>query len=173
MGNAVRDNAYVLGRAFDRVEDSIRLLLDQELYPDTAIGLLEIWEKAYNTKRGDSSSLEQRRARVLAAIRATGGMSEEYFLGLGNTLGSGRYTITIDQPAGLAGSLFIVHQYGPDTDPPGPATPLPAPLYENSTDLAFNWVVNVDGVAGPEEDLEDMFNRLKPAWSRLTFNYIP
>ena len=173
MGNSVRDNAYVLGRAFDRVEDDIILLLNQEIFPDTAVGLLEIWEEAYNTKRGDGRSLDQRRNRVLAAIRATGGMSEEYFLGLGNTLGEGRYTITITQPAGLAGSLFIIHQYSPTTDPPGPATPLPGLLYEDSTSLAFNWVVNVNGVAGPEQDLEDMFNRLKPVWSKLTFIYTP
>lgn len=172
MSNVYNDVLKVRGKAFDNAEFDSSLLLG-EMFAETVTSLVGAFEKAYGIPN-NNDTIAKRRARILAYQRARGKtLSKAYFENIGNTLGDGVYTV--EWTAGGGNPLFIVHTYSPTTSPAGPATLLPAPLYTStgSTDSIFLITVRVTGSAGPEEDLETLYARIKPAWCKLQYEYNP
>jgi uncharacterized protein YmfQ (DUF2313 family) len=75
------------------------------MQPDTAIALLADWERVYDITSDVDTPVQFRRAEVVRRIRARGGLSIPYFIGLAQSLG---YVVDIIEPvptmAGWAGA---------------------------------------------------------------------
>ncbi|MDO8654181.1 MAG: DUF2313 domain-containing protein [Undibacterium sp.] len=87
---AVMDAALTLG-------DS---LLD-EFFPDTCVATLTDWERVYglpDSCRATAQTVAERRASLVAKVRAGGGLSKKYFLQLATDLGYVDTTITEFKP---------------------------------------------------------------------------
>jgi uncharacterized protein YmfQ (DUF2313 family) len=159
--NQFEENLSVIGKQFDLVEYQADVLLN-ELFAGDSIFLINEYEKQYQLK--SDGSLSQRQARVVSAIRAKGGLSRAYLKSVGDALGDGVYTIAVTE--GTGGEPFIVH-----TDP-DIATALPGDLRtEPVTDSCFSLTITVTGGTDPETELEVLMEKLKPAWTGLTFVY--
>lgn len=164
------DDYEVSGRYLDFCEDSGNVLLD-EIFADTAEQLLSFFEETYNLVVDPGDSVETRRNRIVAAMRARGGLNKAYFEAIGNKMGDGDYTVSLAEGTGSIG--FIVDTYSKYSSPQGAATVLPgqitAPPYDESCYLI---TVTVTGaISAP--DLENLFARLKPAWTRFVYSYVP
>jgi len=163
----LRENFYVCGKHLDACENTA-LDLSVDLYPDDTTSFLGDYERVY--RLSGIGSTETRQNRIVTAHRARGGLTEAYYENLGNTLGDGSYTVNFSD--GTGGIPFIIHTYSSLSSPRGPATLLPGQLYEEATGTTpWHLKVDVSGVSGPEQDLEDMLNRLKPAHCDMTFVY--
>ncbi|MCK5450244.1 MAG: DUF2313 domain-containing protein [Candidatus Omnitrophica bacterium] len=164
------NNFHVMGKFLDYCEDQGALLLD-DLFPDTTTLLMESFEETYNllVAPGDSDTI--RRNRIEAAVRARGGLTKAYYESLGNKLGSGIYTVSLAEGTGAIG--FVIHQYSIHTSPQGPGTPLPAPIHNGPFGSSCYLItVTVTGAASAPE-LENMYERLKPAWTKFEYTYVP
>jgi uncharacterized protein YmfQ (DUF2313 family) len=144
------DEVDLEGKHLDNAYFQARTLL-QEMFGDTAELLLSSWERVYGEISTGSTS--ERRARIVAAMRARGGQSRRYFTALAAALG---YTITITEGSAF---LFIIG-----------TTTLPNPLFD--PDIYWHWQVNVTGAASGA-DLEALFQDLKPAYTDVSFVYTP
>jgi len=116
------ENFEVQGRHLDLCEDSGTTLLN-ELFADTTEVLLSYFETTYALVVGPSDSVILRRNRIIAAMRARGGLPKQYFEDLGNKLGGSVYTVSITEGTGAIG--FLVHTYSKYTSPLGPGTIIP------------------------------------------------
>lgn len=177
-----RENLRVIGNELDAV-DSTAVILINDMYPTDSSSLLPNFETTFQLPKNVGSTA-QRRARVLAAHRARGGLSKAYFEILGNTMADNTYNSTTgyweggDYSVGITFGTnnlgFMIHNYSPNTDPKGPATLLPGRIYNDTTsDGPYKITVNVTGSSGPESDLENKFNKLKPAHTDMTYVYTP
>lgn len=168
--NKLDENLFVIGRHLDLCENSAITLL-REIFPDdtTETYILEQYERVYNLK--SSGTTAERRNRIISAMRARGYLTKQYFEDIGNALGSGDYTVSISEGSDAIG--FIIHTYSPNTSPQGPATLLPGELYNGPfIDSPYKITVTVTGAASADE-LEAMYERLKPAWTDWTYTYVP
>jgi uncharacterized protein YmfQ (DUF2313 family) len=169
MYNRYKENLWVIGKNLDLTEDNAGTLLE-EVFPDTSDNLLEAYETTYDLNK--TGNTVERRNRILMAMRRRGGLSKTYFENMGNLLGLGYYTVVVTE--GTGNLPFVIHDYSPISSPSGPATLLPGRLYDPPyTDTPYDIVVTVTGVAGPEAELETLFSRLKPAWTTMSFVYVP
>ena len=160
--NKFEENLFVIGKLFDRAEYSAEVLLN-EMFANTAMFMLEQYEKEYQLK--SDGTISKRRARIVAAIRAKGGLSRAYLKSVGDALGDGVYTIAVTEGSGVPG--FILHS-NPDI-----ATKLPGVLRDEPvTDSCYTLTITVTGGTDPEEDLEALMTKLKPAWTNLVFSYV-
>lgn len=166
--NKFRENLFVIGKHLDRTEDDSTWLMN-DLFPDETNEFLSDYERVYRlSSEGDVAT---RRNRILSAMRQRGGLSKEYFEAIGNKLGDGSYTVTMAEGTDPLG--FVIAIYSIYTSPQGPATPLPGILRDLPTGNNFYVItVTVTGAASAD-DLEVLFNRLKPAWTRFEYTYIP
>ena len=164
------ENYEVMGRHLDYCEDSGNAFL-VDIFPDTSTDLLESYETTFNLPVLPSDSIETRRNRIITAMRVRGKLNKAYFEALGNKLGDGDYTVSLAEGTGNIG--FIVDTYSTQSSPAGAATVLPgqvsAPPYDESCYLI---TVTVTGAASAP-DLEKLFDRLKPAWNRFEYSYVP
>jgi len=166
------ENFEVSGHYLDLCEDSGAYLLD-ELFPDTTQSdtILSWFETTYNLTVELGDSIETRQNRIIAAMRARGGLSKQYFEDLGNKLGDGDYTVSIAEGSGTIG--FIVATYSKNTIPTGAATVLPGAIYSAPFGQSCYLItVTVTGTAAAP-DLERLYARLKPAWTKFVYVYIP
>lgn len=167
--NVLDENLYIFGKHLDAAEDSANLLLE-EAFADETDTLLEDFERVFNLSRANKTVTERRNS-ILSAMRARGNLDKNYFEDLGNTLGDGEYTVSIAEGSDNIG--FIVHTYSENTTPRGPGTVLPGRLEDAPfADNPYNITVTVTGVASADE-LEALFNRLKPAWTQFNYTYVP
>ena len=166
-GGVLRENFYVAGKHLDACEDSA-LDLSVDLFPDDTTSFLEDYERVYELS--EIGSDEVRQNRIVTAHRARGGLTAEYFKGLGDTLGDGTYTVELSD--GTGNIPFIVAEFSPISSPQGPATVLPGIVY-GAAGSTTPWLIRVDvsGSSGPELDLESTFNRLKAAHTDMTYIY--
>jgi uncharacterized protein YmfQ (DUF2313 family) len=163
-------NYEVSGHYLDICEDNGGVLLN-ELFSDTANLLLPYYETTYDLVVDPADSVTIRQNRIVAAMRARGGLSKAYFEGLGNALGDGEYTVSIAEGSGSIG--FIVATYSIYTSPQGPATIIPGLVTSGPFDESHYMItVTVTGVASAPE-LEIMYERLKPAWTEFQYTYVP
>lgn len=160
----------VVAAALDRAQTNADDIAEDEIFPNKADELLPEWERVYGITSDVSIPWQTRMDNLMAAVRATGGLTKEYFIGLAATLG---YTITIDEfepfMAGWseAGDEIYVE------------------------DIVYCWQVNVAnsdtnsyffeaGISGAGDSLnwfsdaflENLFNRLKPAHTAAVFAYL-
>lgn len=167
--NKLKENLKIIGKHFDNVQNDINWALD-EVFPDRSIFLIEYHEQMYDIHK--EGTIEERRNHVLTAVRARGGLSKTYFEALGNSLGFGRYTVSISEGSDAIG--FRVATLSPNTVPKGPATIIPGLIVSGPfVDGPWNITVLVSGVAGPETDLEETYNRLKPSHTIWDYTYVP
>jgi uncharacterized protein YmfQ (DUF2313 family) len=167
----MRENLSVTGTHLDAIEDYATYLLSQ-LFPDTVSedDILLSFERVYHLSSDGNNA--KRKNRIISAHRQRGGLSKAYFESIGNKLGDGEYTVSIAE--GTHGLPFIIHTYSPTSSPAGPATLLPGQLYDAPfTDTCYYITVTVNGSAGPETDLEAMYDRLKSPWTIWSYNYNP
>jgi uncharacterized protein YmfQ (DUF2313 family) len=155
------------GAALDAVQESAEALLE-EMYPDTAYELLADWERVYDIVPADGATLQSRRDAVVEKMRARGGLSRAYFIGLAAMHG---WIITIDEMRAFTAG---VSRCGDRLYVPG---------------VRWIWRVNVgsqaiyrfragESTAGerltwwvPNTELEDLLTELKPAHTAVIFNY--
>lgn len=161
--DVLRQNFYVAGKNLDDTEDNATLLLE-DMFPDVTQHFMGDYERVYRLQATGRTDTE-RRSRIVASHRNRGGLSKAYFEALGNKWGEGQYTVVLTEGSGIPG--FIVHSTTP------PATILPGQVSTTHNQSVYLITVTVTGVSGPEEDLENMFNRLKGAHTRFTYIYIP
>jgi uncharacterized protein YmfQ (DUF2313 family) len=152
------DDLTIEGRYLDQVYGPPTQLgqaqqLLSEFFGDTANLTMSDYERVYNLP--STGSLADRRTAVVTAMRSKGGLNRAYFIGLASSLG---YTITIQEGV----TAFVVASTHP------PATLLPAPLFDPS--LQWVWVVTIIGVTSAP-DLVTLLNRLRPAWTLITYVY--
>jgi uncharacterized protein YmfQ (DUF2313 family) len=143
------------GSKFDDAVDSA-ILLEREMFPDTALVSLAMYEQAYGIhyKLGAIPDVPTRQTTITTAMRTRGGQSRAYFIALAAAWG---YTATITESTS---SQFIVDVSSP------PATQLPAQLY--GPEDQFAWVM--DYVSTTNDYLfEDYINERKAAHTRVTF----
>lgn len=145
------------GYWLDSCEESAWQLLE-EFFANTTNRLISTWESLYSIDTDDTATLDERRDTVVAARRATGGLTIEYFEDIADGLG---YSISISEGIG---NLFKVGFSIP------PATPIPAKLYDISE--RYTWTVTVSGVSSAD-DLETLFIKLAPAHTKVSFVYSP
>lgn len=164
----LRSNLLIAGNAYDNAEDRMDAFLNIEMWPDTTVALLTSFEKAYG--QPSTGSLNQRRGRVLASARATGGLSLAYIEGIANVFAAGEYLVFITEGQGSGG--FIL---GEDPTPVGIGTPLPATLADDvDPNKVWNFTVTVNGAPfDPQPELEKLILKLKPAWAKEHFVYVP
>ena len=164
--NKAEENFFVMGKALDIAKFwTSELLID--MHPSTCKYILSYYEKMYQLRSSGSTST--RRYRILAAMRARGGLTKSYLEGVGNLLGTNRYTVTITEGTGAL--PFILHAYSKLTHPAGPATLLPNPMRSTTaSNTCYTLTATVTGVQYDEE-LETLFNRLKPAWTNFLYEY--
>lgn len=158
-----------LAEEFARVEARTEQLIN-ETDPRTMYEMLFDWETWLGLPDRcsiEAETLQQRRQAVLDLLTSTGGQSRQYFIDLAAKLG---YTITITE--------FFPHTV---------SSPVNYPLY--GSEWLYIWQVNalnqgeeirymtvMSGVNEPlstrdSNILECAINRLKPAHTRVLFNY--
>jgi uncharacterized protein YmfQ (DUF2313 family) len=137
------------GLHLDGAQASAGTLLD-EMFPDTADELLADWERIVGVTPDDGDPIAARRDRVVAKLQARGGLSRPYFEGIAGSLG---YEIGITA-------------YGPTIC--GMARC--GDMLSNAS-ARYLWKVEVTNASGRDPFLEDLFLRLKPAWTDMEFSY--
>jgi len=134
---------------------------------DTGLSRLEALYDLAST-----GTIEDRRTRVLAAIRASGGLSKAYFIALATEMG---YTITISDPVRpfRVGLSRVGVNAIRDVNPTGVADP---PRWTPSIDgpfppLLFTWAVTVTDLGSNASStlLQTRFEALKPAYTIITW----
>jgi len=167
MANVLQGNLEVIGAAYDDVETRLDAFLNTEMWADTTTLLLSSYETAYGLSSEGSNST--RRARIISAIRNTGGLTKQYIEDRCNELANGDYTVVI-----IEGTLSIGFIVGDIPQPTGFATRLPATLGDPSTQGAkWTFTVQVTGAPfSPQPELEKLIDKLKPAWTVAYYNYI-
>ena len=162
----VFDNDIALeGARLDDAQASAETLLD-EMFADTATALLASWERVCGITPGADDTVLARQNRVVQQLRARGGLSKAYFVGLAAALG---FAITIDE--------FIPFMAGIGRS--GDTLYVP--------EVVFVWRVNVSGYAvyqfragtsragdlllwwPVQTMIEGIFNLLKPAHTYVFF----
>ena len=157
---------------FARVDARAWALLD-ESDPRTTFELLDGWERVCSLpdacSAGLATTLQERRANVVAKLTATGGASKAYFIALAESMG---YTIEIDEfrpfVTGLSrcgdrllGGHAVRYQW---------RVRVTGPRY-----TAFRTGVSqcgdLLGKISRASDLECKFKKLKPAQTRLIVSY--
>jgi len=80
------DDIAIEGAVLDdfcaRVDDLLA-----EMFPDTTVELIADWERVCGIVPNDDDSLQARRDRIIAKLRALGGLSRQYFIELAAALG--------------------------------------------------------------------------------------
>ncbi len=133
-------------------EESRQNTLLQEIFPDTSTQMLAWWERVCGLAPAANATVLQRQQAIVQAIRATGGLSRNYFISLAAALG---YTVTIEelQPfmagIGRAGDTLYI------------------------SDIIYEWGVTTQSQGATNDaNLEALLNKLKPAHTAVYFNYI-
>lgn len=155
-------------RSLDTAQSSSEQLLI-EMFPDQTSALLADWERVLNITPGPDDPVQLRRDRIVRMLRAKGGLSRSYFIGLAQTLG---YEIEIEEPVpfmagwGTAGDdIFasaVISQWGV--------------IIKNQPIYAFLAGESVAGESlcwwNPQAFLEDLIKELKPAHTTVYFIYV-
>lgn len=135
------------------VADSVIADLVSAIDPETATGTLTDWERVYALTVDDSDTLQQRRARVMAALAETGGLSRQYFINLAAAMG---YEITIDEPDDPMWRWIINVNGTPERT-----------YYFRAGESSVGDRLEESG----DPDLETLFKKLKPAHTECVFKY--
>lgn len=167
---------YGVAEPLAEVDQRAADLLVREAYPGLAYELLADWERVCGLPDPCVPvplTLEERRNAVVQKLAARGGQSRAYFLGIAEALGYEGVSITEFSPFvfGISGFGDAFWTFGSPT-------------------IRFYWRVNVPGprltwlrfglgMFGRDphcrilraEDLECIFDRLKPAHTDVIFNY--
>lgn len=172
MANVLNQNLAVIGKNLDDCEEVGSTLL-LELFPDTALSesIIQAFERVFDVKPvGDYTA---RRSNIIAAHRARGGLSKDYFESLGNKMGDRAvepFTVTLT--SGTGNIPFVIADHAPNTSPQGPATLLPGAVTDPPWDTSvYTITVLIFGSAGPEYELERKFNARCPAWCNFIYTY--
>ena len=157
------------GGALDKAQSSAGNLLD-EFFPSTCLATLPDWEREYGLPdecRIDAQSITERRAALVAKVRAIGGLSISYLRQLAADLGYVDVTMDEYRPATCSGdcgmSLWDAEWRGS--------------WYVNFPDASLHVIANCGDACEGALDvyktgiLECMINRLKPADTTVVFTY--
>ena len=153
LNGVFMDDLTIEGAALDTLVTSADALLD-EMYPDTTSLMIDRWEARLGIATVATDSLQIRRNRVVAKWRSRGGLSVPFFLQLGADLG---YTISIEECVGGNPNVWRVVVSGQATY-----------QFTAGESAAGDSLLSWD----PADALEGMFNDLKPATSRIIFEYL-
>lgn len=156
------------GRVHNRAVDFM-----SEVDPRSAAETLDEWERIAGLPDpavGQPSTIDGRRKALHARVTAYGGASPAYFIEIAAKLGK---TITIEEP-GL--SLWRVGTSGVDEPITGFGWAYTWIVHGLTSD-AIRFMVGTSGVDEPLVDwgtasIEALFNRLKPAHTRVLFEYV-
>lgn len=136
----------------NRLDAHMALLddMEAEMHPATAtLETIDRWERDYGLAPDPGDTLETRRTRAIAAMRSTGGLNRPYFIALAAAMG---YAVTISTSTPfVCGESVCGDELGVE-------------------DIGACWIVTVDA-AGPADELEEKFQKLRPAWTGVEFVY--
>lgn len=168
-GSVLANLLRAMGSAFSWVDARTQDLLD-EVDPRTTVECLGDWEKELGLPDNCGSpptTLQQRRAAVLAKYTAIGGQSPQYFI---NVAAAHGYTITITEnfPFRFGISTFgSAFNGGPETFTWQVNAPAVTPVYFTFGQSCFG-----EPFESYRNDLlECLINKLKPAHTEVVFNY--
>ncbi|WP_295755991.1 putative phage tail protein [Undibacterium sp.] len=157
------------GAALDAALASSDSLLN-EFFPDTCVATLPDWERTYglpDSCQANAQSFTERRAALVARVRATGGLSKQYFRQLAADLGYAGIVIDEYRPTTCDGNCGMALY---DDSWRGA-------WYVNSPNASLHVIANCnDAVEGALDvyktgALECMVSRLKPADTIVVFTY--
>jgi uncharacterized protein YmfQ (DUF2313 family) len=137
-----------LDRAYDRAMDLLR-----QIFPQFADELIPRWEKLLHLNPGIEDPLQMRRDRVISKIREKGGLSVPYFIALAAGRG---YDIDIEEC--IDGNPFLWSII---------CSTLDSYAFRAGESCAgdyLQWWEN-------DSDFETWLNDLKPAHTRIVYNY--
>ena len=162
------DDIAIEGAHLDAAAESAAVLLN-EIFPDLAYQTLTSWERVYNLIPSDGATIQSRRDAVIQAIRARGGLSRAYFIALAAIHG---WTITIDEffPSMCGWTRCGDYLAGEEfkwiwrINAPEKAIYQARAGISAAGERLLWWV--------PDIELENLFNRLKPAHTIVLFNYL-
>lgn len=149
----------------DSVQDTIRNI-ETDIFPDTTSEIGE-WERVLDLPSTGSDA--ERRARILAFFRASGGISKPFFLGLASEMGYGVVITQSPHPfrAGLSRIGDALIDVNPDSlpDPPGWDLAAKGPFCPR----LFTWTVTITnlGTNASASALQSAFEALKPYYSSI------
>ena len=160
-------DAAIEGLHLDTSAESATGLVN-EIYPDQAYETLTSWERIYILIPTDDATIQSRRDAVIQAIRARGGLSRAYFIALAAIHG---WTITIDEffPSMTGWSRFGDYLMGEEYKWLWRINASSRAIYQARAGVTaagerLLWWL-------PDIDLENFFNRMKPAHTVVVFNY--
>jgi uncharacterized protein YmfQ (DUF2313 family) len=186
LGGVFNDDIAIEGKHLDALKTSADNLL-LEAFPDTATLTLSDWERNYQIIVPAGVSIAQRQRAVVQRRRMRGGLSRRYFVALAAAVG---YTITIEEiPSnGLGGGatdkyVWRIHvglaempttteftagdsgagELLTDWDQLGKTTSFFTAGDSGAGELLTDWP--------DDRNLEELFNNLKPAHTRIIFVY--
>jgi uncharacterized protein YmfQ (DUF2313 family) len=147
------DNAYYAGGGRSPADtDNYPKGLHAEFFSDTTMSLVNDWLRVYGLTV--TGSVADKRLAIAAAQNAKGGVSKAYYTAVALALG---YTITITEGTSL---LFLIG-----------VTQLPHALYEPS--VQWTWNISTTSLSATQDAyLEELFTRLAPAHTVVSFTYI-
>jgi Bacteriophage Mu-like, Gp48 len=163
------DEAYLAMEAdwFDAWRAVVQQI-EQDIFPDTTSDLAS-WERVLDLD--GSGTDDERRAAILAKLRAVGGMSKAFFLALATEMGYEIEIATCPYPfrAGVSAAGDAVIDVNPDglDDPPdwdetsmGPYCP-----------ALFTWTVTVLDFGSNDDStaLQEAFEALKPGFTTIVW----
>ncbi len=159
LGGVFEDDIALEGKQLDDAMSRAESLLG-EIFADIANETIMDYERVYGLTPVDTDTLQVRRDRVVAKMRARGALSRPYYVMLAATMG---YDITIEQLAPNAEtygpeSIFIWRIVAHDT-----------PTYyfrageSEAGERLLDWL--------DDNALEGMFEDLKPAHTQLIWAY--
>lgn len=140
--------------------------VEADIFPDTTSDLAS-WERFLDLD--GTGTDEQRRAAILGKIRATGGMSNPFFLALATEMG---YAITIATcPYPFRVGVSVIGDPIIDVNPDGLADP---PDWDSATmgpfcPRLYVWTVTITsmGTNGSAKALQKAFEALKPGYTTI------
>jgi len=142
-----KEDIKLEGKILDTTSNNGDLLLD-EMFPQTTTNLLLAdWERISGAVPGNDDSEEQLCERIVAKIRARGRLDKQYFIDLAAAYG---YSIVIDGYKQMrCGEAECGDVLAPE-------------------EIVYVWKVLI---SEQNIELEALFNKLKPAYTLVEFDY--
>jgi uncharacterized protein YmfQ (DUF2313 family) len=154
LGDNFDSDLQIEGKMFDSAMDAINSILS-EISPSTATSTLSRWEREWGIIQ-NGSEINARRNAILAKLRLrtnlqNGGLREQIFINIADGLG---YEISIIE----SGEMFRagISKAGD-------------PVFSSKT--LWVWTVVVHGESSAPA-LEELFNDIKPPYTRINFEYV-
>lgn len=151
----------VFGMELNNIGHNMRLIFQDMLPKKVTSSMIDAWESAYGLTSDNGLTVENRRAILLAKVRATGGQSVEFFYQLAEAKGYNRHPSTTDPHIQITTGDFPAFRAG--------ISAAGDKVYDGTTGASiYTWKVKGTSVS-TDTALQSLFNQLKPAHTEIIF----